>query len=135
MDQLAHILLESFARFSPDWLPTLDDAIEEVIESFEPGRRSRILLNDADDVLGWIGAFEDEHAWEIHPVVVAPDRRRQGFGAMPVPVSSGPGPAMRQVQPAFLPRICTAIPWGPWRASQRKPITRSIFGGHRDSPW
>ena len=82
IDQLAHILLESFTRFSPDWLPTLEDAIDEVTESFEPGRLSRVLVNDADDVLGWIGAFEDEHAWEIHPIVVAPDQRRHGFGAM-----------------------------------------------------
>lgn len=82
IDQLAHVLLESFARFSPDWLPTLEDAIEEVTESFEPGRLSRVLVNEADDVLGWIGAFEDEHAWEIHPIVVAPDQRRHGFGAM-----------------------------------------------------
>lgn len=80
IDQVAHILLECFAEFSPGWLATLEDAVDEVFESFEPGRRSRVLINDAEDVLGWVGAFEDEHCWEIHPIAVALEHQRQGHG-------------------------------------------------------
>jgi len=82
IDQLAHVLVDGFAAHAPEWLPTLEDAIEEIHESFEPGRRSRVLINTEQDVLGWIGAFEDEHCWEIHPIVVAVDHQRQGYGAM-----------------------------------------------------
>jgi len=82
IDQLAHILMDCFFDFSPDWLPTLEDAVEEIHESFEPGRRSRILVNDRDDVLGWIGAFEDDNCWEIHPIVMARDAQRKGYGEM-----------------------------------------------------
>lgn len=82
IDQLGHILLEGFARFSPGWLASLEDAMDEIFESFEAGRHSRILVNEEQDVLGWIGAFEDLHMWEIHPIVVAPEHRRKGYGAM-----------------------------------------------------
>lgn len=82
VDQLAQILLECFAPFSPTWLQTLEDAIDEIVASFEPGRRSRVLLNDERDVLGWIGAFDDKDCWEIHPIVVARDHQRRGYGAM-----------------------------------------------------
>lgn len=80
IDQIAHILVEAFARFSPTWLPTLDDAFSEVEESFEPGRRSRVLVNEHDEVLGWVSAFEDEHCWEIHPLVVNPANQHEGLG-------------------------------------------------------
>lgn len=82
VDQIAHMLLECFVEFSPTWLPTLEDAVEEVLESFEPGRRSRVLVDDEGDVLGWIGAFEDEDCWEIHPIVVATAHQRRGYGAI-----------------------------------------------------
>ena len=89
IDQLAQILLTGFAEFSPGWLVDVDDAVEEISESLEAGRRSRVLLNGSDDVLGWIAAFEDDHCWEIHPLVVAQDHQRKGYGAMLVEDMAG----------------------------------------------
>ncbi len=82
IDQLANILFDCFFDYSPDWLPTLEDAIEVVQESFDPGRRSRILVDEQNDVLGWIGAFEDDNCWEIHPIVVAREHQRKGYGEL-----------------------------------------------------
>jgi aminoglycoside 6'-N-acetyltransferase I len=57
-------------------------ALSEVQESFEPGRLSRIAVDPADDVLGWIGGIPHYkgNAWELHPLVVRADRRRMGIG-------------------------------------------------------
>lgn len=37
---------------------------------------------DGDRLVGWIGAIRTySHGWEIHPLVVAPDRQRRGIGS------------------------------------------------------
>lgn len=62
--------------------PTFEAALDEVRESFEPGRISRVALDDDGSVLGWIGGIPQySHAWELHPLVVRGDRQRQGIGA------------------------------------------------------
>ena len=80
--QIVKLLEQCFTPFSPDWLPTDKDRLEEIHESFEAGRRSRVLLNSGNEVLGWIGAIEDENLWEIHPIAVGAQHRRQGFAMM-----------------------------------------------------
>ena len=54
----------------------------EVKESLQPGRISRIAVDERGDVLGWIGGIEtyDGNAWELHPLIVRRDRQRQGLG-------------------------------------------------------
>src|SRR5919106_1946169 len=37
---------------------------------------------DGEQLVGWIGAIRSySHGWEIHPLVVAPDRQRHGTGS------------------------------------------------------
>src|SRR5437762_3231430 len=37
---------------------------------------------DGERLVGWIGALQTyDHDWEIHPLVVAPDRQRRGTGS------------------------------------------------------
>jgi aminoglycoside 6'-N-acetyltransferase I len=37
---------------------------------------------DGERLVGWIGALRTyDHGWEIHPLVVAPDRQRRGTGS------------------------------------------------------
>ncbi|MBX6342845.1 MAG: GNAT family N-acetyltransferase [Thermomicrobiaceae bacterium] len=76
--QVAEILTDQI----PHGWPTLEEALAEVRESFEPGRVSRVALDDDGSVLGWIGAIPTySHAWELHPLVVRGDRQRRGIGS------------------------------------------------------
>lgn len=79
--QLAALLVEGFQEHWPDAWPDLDAALHEVRESLGEGRISRVALQD-DAALGWIGGISqyDGHVWELHPLVVRPDRQRSGIG-------------------------------------------------------
>lgn len=80
--QCAELLVESFRDNWPDAWPTSEDALEEVQASLAEDRLSRIAIDDAGDVLGWIGAIEqyDGKVWELHPLAVSPQHRRKGIG-------------------------------------------------------
>src|SRR5205823_9513972 len=54
----------------------------EVEESFAEDRISRVTVDDAGAVLGWIGGIRqyDGHVWELHPLVVRGDAQRRGIG-------------------------------------------------------
>lgn len=82
IEQLAALLVESFQADWPNAWPTLAAARQEVLESLEPDRLSRVAVDPAGAALGWIGAIRqyDGHVWELHPLVVRTDRRRQGLG-------------------------------------------------------
>jgi aminoglycoside 6'-N-acetyltransferase I len=60
----------------------MEAALEEVRESLEESRISRIAVADDGSVLGWIGAIPeyDGHAWQLHPLVVHPDHQKAGIG-------------------------------------------------------
>ncbi len=79
--QVAQILVEAFADFSPAWT-TMEEAISEIQESFKPGRLSRVALSDEGVALGWVGGIEqyDGNVWELHPLAVSPAQQGQGVG-------------------------------------------------------
>jgi aminoglycoside 6'-N-acetyltransferase I len=80
--QAAALLVDGFREMAPDTWTTLDSALDEVRESFAADRLSRVAIDDDGTVVGWIGAISqyDGRVWELHPLVVAPSRQRQGIG-------------------------------------------------------
>ncbi|MBC7219982.1 GNAT family N-acetyltransferase [Candidatus Bipolaricaulota bacterium] len=79
--QAAELLVCCFAHIPSGW-HTLEEWLAEVRESLAPDRVSRVALDENGDVVGWIGAIPSYggHVWELHPLVVRPDRQRQGIG-------------------------------------------------------
>lgn len=82
ISQIAELLVAEFKENWPEAWPDLDSALAEVRESLEPGRISRVAVEAAGPVLGWIGGLPeyDGHVWELHPLVVRGDRQGQGLG-------------------------------------------------------
>lgn len=80
--QVAELLVAAFAELAPGSWNTLSEALEEVAESFGPGRLSRVALNAAGEALGWVGAISGYggNAWELHPLAVRPDVQGRGIG-------------------------------------------------------
>jgi aminoglycoside 6'-N-acetyltransferase I len=81
MEQAAKLLYQSFADLTPAW-PDMQAAREEVLDSLAEGKISRVMLDSDGRVIGWVGAqpHYDGHVWELHPLVVAESRRKQGLG-------------------------------------------------------
>lgn len=82
--ELAELTYTAFRETSPNWLPTVDAATEELRESLEPGRRSRVLVSAANEPLGWIGTIPQSggRVWEIHPIVVGKKAQGRGHGRL-----------------------------------------------------
>jgi aminoglycoside 6'-N-acetyltransferase I len=80
--QAAALLVEGFREHWPNAWPDLDAALAEVREALEPGRIARVALDGDGTVLGWIGGISGYggNVWELHPLVVRPDRQGQGIG-------------------------------------------------------
>jgi aminoglycoside 6'-N-acetyltransferase I len=82
VEQAAMLLVAGFRDTGSTAWSNLEDALSEVRESFLPGRISRVALDEAGNVQGWIGGIEEYsgNVWELHPLVVRQDCRRQGVG-------------------------------------------------------
>jgi aminoglycoside 6'-N-acetyltransferase I len=80
--QVAILLIEGFKAHSPQAWPNMTVALEEVRESFGKDRVSRIALDHNGEIIGWIGGLSqyDGNVWEIHPLVVKPNRQGGGIG-------------------------------------------------------
>src|SRR5437773_170264 len=80
--QAAQLLVEGFGENWPNAWPNLSVATDEVRESLEPGRISRVAVDDTGTVLGWIGGIPryGGKVWELHPLVVSPLQQRRGIG-------------------------------------------------------
>lgn len=75
-EQAAQIMHAAF----PHWTATIEDARQQVELSVDP-ERICLTARASDDILGWIGGMPQySHAWELHPLVVRADARRQGIG-------------------------------------------------------
>ena len=82
VEQVAMLLVEGFRETGSDAWTNLEDALSEVRESLQPGRISRVAVDEAGNVEGWIGGIQQYggNVWELHPLVVREDCRRQGVG-------------------------------------------------------
>src|SRR5579859_4621052 len=80
--QVAALLVEGFAANWPEAWPDLEEALEEVRESFEAERLSRVALAKDGTVLGWVGGISNYRGrvWELHPLVVNVRYQGQGIG-------------------------------------------------------
>jgi len=78
----AILLVKGFKEHWPNAWPDVDAALGEVRRCLGPGRINRVAVDDDGTLLGWIGASREYqgHAWELHPLVVHPDRQEQGIG-------------------------------------------------------
>ena len=80
-EQAARLLYESFQNLTPAW-PDMDAAREEVRLSLEKDKISRVMLDRAGDVIGWVGVqpHYEGRVWELHPLVVTEPLRGKGYG-------------------------------------------------------
>jgi aminoglycoside 6'-N-acetyltransferase I len=81
VNEAAALLHGAFLNRARDW-QDLDSARQEVLESLSEGKISRVAIDEAGSVVGWIGAMPiySGNVWEIHPLVVATQHRRLGVG-------------------------------------------------------
>jgi aminoglycoside 6'-N-acetyltransferase I len=80
--EVAALLVEAFREHSPDYVPDIASALEEVRESLGPDHISRVAVDEGGTVLGYISGLPTHygHAWELHPLAVRPEHQRQGIG-------------------------------------------------------
>lgn len=82
IEQSAALLLDAFRnRIVGDW-QDMDSTRAEVRASLAPDRVSRVALDEAGNVVGWVGGISTYagHVWELHPIVVSRAHRRLGIG-------------------------------------------------------
>jgi aminoglycoside 6'-N-acetyltransferase I len=80
IQQCASLLVECFDAHPDDW-PDMASALEDMQDCLQDGRIIRVAVEEPGLVLGWIGARPAySKSWELHPLVVRPDRQRQGIG-------------------------------------------------------
>jgi aminoglycoside 6'-N-acetyltransferase I len=79
-EQAAALLVDGFRE--PRGWSSLSAARDEVTRVLTEGFARAAL--DGDTVLGWVGGIPnpgyDGRVWELHPMVVRPERRRRGIG-------------------------------------------------------
>lgn len=70
--QTATLLFTSFQQHWPQAWPDRQSALQEVTASLLAERISRVAVDLAGEVLGWIGGIPqyNGNVWELHPLVV-----------------------------------------------------------------
>ena len=81
VEQTAKLLYESFEDVTAAW-SDMQAARDEVLNSLESEKISRVMMDRDGQVIGWVGAMPhyDGRVWELHPLVVAESRRHRGYG-------------------------------------------------------
>lgn len=76
--EVASILMASFTE---SW-ETMEQSLQEVEESIQEDRISRVAIGEEGTAVGWIGgqSIYRGNVWELHPLVVAESYRDQGIG-------------------------------------------------------
>ncbi len=82
LDAAAALLVDGFREHWPEAWPDLEAALEEVREATVPENICRAALDESGELLGWIGGqpVYDGKVWELHPLVVRPERQGEGIG-------------------------------------------------------
>lgn len=78
LDQAAVLIVEHFDE--PHGWPTLAEGREAVAHVLSKGFARGVI--DGETLLGWVGGLPeyDGRVWELHPIVVRKEYRRQGIG-------------------------------------------------------
>lgn len=77
---LAELSFHAARAPNPGWLPTLEDAREEVRDALEEGKHGRVLVIDGRPV-AWVSIMPMwGRVWELHPLLVAVDHHGRGYG-------------------------------------------------------
>ncbi len=79
--QMAEMLVLGFREHWNAW-ETTEEALEEIQMILEKGFARIALDDDGKTVLGWIGGLPeyDGNVWQLHPIVVRPDKQKNGIG-------------------------------------------------------
>jgi aminoglycoside 6'-N-acetyltransferase I len=81
LEQLARLTLAAAREHSPEWLPDLNAAREEVSDALVPRKIARALLDASGQPVAWVAV---SHAWgrvwELHPLIVGIEQQRRGHG-------------------------------------------------------
>lgn len=82
LEQAANLLTVGFREHWPGSWADHESAMEEVREMVDPERICRAAVDEAGEVIGWIGGIPeyDGMVWELHPLVVRPDWQGRGIG-------------------------------------------------------
>ena len=82
INEAAALLFDGFREHWPNAWPTPADALREVRETTVPDNINRVAIGDDESLMGWIGGISTYGGWvwELHPLVVKEDERRQGIG-------------------------------------------------------
>ena len=80
-EELAHLTLASAREYGPTWLSDLAAACGEVADALGPGKIARVLLGAGGQPIGWVAVVHDwGGVWELHPLIVAVEQQRHGYG-------------------------------------------------------
>ena len=84
LQRLTQLSFDAAALHAPNWLPTLDDARQELDDALRDGKISRCLFERGIPV-AW-GSITPLYGkvWEIHPLLVHVEHHRRGFGKLVV---------------------------------------------------